>query len=90
MKTTVPSSVWANRADLRLIVDMVKPGSRLLDVGCSDGTLLELLAREKNVDGRGIEISQEGVNASVSRGLSVIQGDAATDLFDYLLDPHTY
>ena len=45
--------------------------------------LLELLAREKNVDGRGIEISQEGVNASVRRGLSVIQGDAETDLADY-------
>ena len=71
------------RPDHRLIADLVEPGSRLLDVGCGDGTLLDLLAREKNVDGRGIEISQEGVNASVRRGLSVIQGDADTDLADY-------
>lgn len=71
------------RRDHQLIADMVKPGSRLLDIGCSDGALLELLARENSVDGRGIEISQEGVNACVSRGLSVIQGDAEADLFDY-------
>ena len=68
------------RPDHRLIAELVEPGSRLLDIGCGDGALLELLAREKNVDGRGIEISQEGVNASVRRGLSVIQGDAETDL----------
>ena len=71
------------REDLKLIADMVDAGSRLLDVGCGDGALLELLAREKGVDGRGIEIRQEGVNASVGRGLSVIQGDAETDLADY-------
>ena len=71
------------RPDHRLIAELVEPGSRLLDIGCGDGALLELLAREKNVDGRGIEISQEGVSASVRRGLSVIQGDADTDLADY-------
>jgi len=71
------------RRDHQLIADMVEPGSRLLDIGCGDGALLELLAQEKNVDGRGIEISQDGVNACVSRGLSVIQGDAEADLFDY-------
>ncbi len=71
------------RPDHRLIAEMVEPRSRLLDVGCGDGALLELLAREKAVEGRGIEIGQEGVNASVRRGLSVIQGDADTDLADY-------
>lgn len=71
------------RHDHQLIAEMVAPGSRLLDIGCSDGALLELLAHENSVDGRGIEISQEGVNACVSRGLSVIQGDAEADLFDY-------
>ena len=59
------------------------PGSRVLDVGCGDGGLLELLQRDKGVDGRGIEISQNGVNDCVARGLSVIQGDADTDLVDY-------
>lgn len=71
------------RVDLTLIAGMITPDARVLDVGCGDGDLLELLARTKNVDGRGIELSQEGVNASVTRGLSVIQGDADTDLHDY-------
>jgi methionine biosynthesis protein MetW len=71
------------RVDLTLIAGMITSDARVLDVGCGDGDLLELLARTKNVDGRGIELSQEGVNASVTRGLSVIQGDADTDLHDY-------
>lgn len=71
------------RRDLLMIAEMVTPGSRLLDVGCGDGSLLEYLASEKQVDGRGIEIRQSGVNACVARGLSVIQGDADSDLPDY-------
>lgn len=71
------------RADHRLIAEMVEPGSRVLDVGCGDGALLELLISEKNVDGRGVEISRDNVNACVARGLSVIQGDADQDLSGY-------
>jgi methionine biosynthesis protein MetW len=71
------------RADLLLIADMVEPGARVLDIGCGDGALLEHLVFVKQVTGRGIELSQEGVNACVSQGLSVIQGDADTDLTDY-------
>jgi len=71
------------RRDLLLIAEMVAPGSRVLDVGCGDGMLLEYLSREKSVDARGIEVRQSGVNACVARGLSVIQGDADTDLRDY-------
>ena len=71
------------RVDLQLIADMIEPGTRLLDIGCGEGELLDHLWREKQVDGRGIEISQAGVNACVTRGLSVIQGDADTDLGDY-------
>ena len=55
----------------------------MLDVGCGNGTLLDYLARYKQVDGRGIELSTQGVNACVSNGLSVIQGDANIDLKDY-------
>ncbi len=71
------------RIDLQLIADMVEPGSRVLDVGCGDGALLAHLGRYKDVDGRGIEISMAGVSAAVGHGLSVIQGDADTDLKDY-------
>ena len=71
------------RPDLELIADMIAPGSRVLDIGCGDGALLAYLARNKDVDGRGIEISHDGVNACVAHGLSVIQGDADTDLTNY-------
>ena len=73
----------ANRDDLSLIVDLVTVGSRVLDVGCGNGDLLAALSAHKNVDTRGLEISQEGVNACVARGLSAIQGDADTDLSIY-------
>jgi len=72
-----------NRVDLLLIAEMVAPGARVLDVGCGDGTLLRLLAEKRGVDGRGIELSQAGVNSCVAQGLSVIQGDADTDLVHY-------
>ena len=78
-----PIANTAERADLALISTLVADKARVLDVGCGDGSLLELLARERGVDGRGIEISQAGVNRCVARGLSVIQGDADTDLFGY-------
>ena len=71
------------RVDQRVIADMVDPGARVLDVGCGDGALLDYLAHFKQVDARGIEISQAGVNACVAQGLAVIQGDADTDLKDY-------
>jgi len=71
------------RIDLRVIADMVCPGSRVLDVGCGDGALLQVLAQTKGVDGRGIELSMAGVRAAVRRGVSVIQGNADTDLADY-------
>ncbi len=71
------------RTDLALIAEMVTQDARVLDVGCGDGALLRHLIVAKNVDGRGVELSQAGVNACVARGLSVIQGDADTDLRDY-------
>ncbi len=78
------------RDDLRIVTDMVAEGSRVLDIGCGDGTLLGQLARTKKVDGRGIEINRAGVNASVANGLPVIQGDADTDLGFYPADSFDY
>jgi methionine biosynthesis protein MetW len=71
------------RVDLQRVAEMVAPGARVLDIGCGDGALLDHLQREKQVDGRGIELSMEGVRGAVAQGLSVIQGDADTDLKDY-------
>ncbi|MBV9550298.1 MAG: methionine biosynthesis protein MetW [Alphaproteobacteria bacterium] len=71
------------RPELAAIAGMIRPGTRVLDVGCGDGALLEHLVRNKGVDGRGIELLQQNVNACVARGLSVVQGDADTDLGEY-------
>ncbi len=90
--TVDPLGSLAVRADFQEILRLVKPGSRVLDVGCGEGALLELLVRENGVDGRGIEISPAGVSACLARGLSVMQGDADRDLdyfparaFDYVI-----
>jgi methionine biosynthesis protein MetW len=78
------------RGDLRLVAEMIEPGARVLDIGCGDGELLAYLAQYKRVDGRGMELSQSGVNAGVRHGLSVIQGDADHDLQDYPSDAFDY
>jgi methionine biosynthesis protein MetW len=80
------------REDFKEILRLVRPGSRVLDVGCGEGELLELLTREKQVDGQGLEISSAGVSACLARGLAVVQGDGDRDLdhfptkaFDYAI-----
>ena len=80
------------REDFKAILKLVRPGARVLDVGCEDGELLELLTREKAIDGQGLEIRPEGVAACLARGLAVVQGDGDFDLdhfpsraFDYAI-----
>lgn len=71
------------RPDLKIIADFIPAASRVLDLGCGDGALLEFLAREKGVAGRGVELSEAGVLACVRRGLSVRQGNLQEGLGDY-------
>ena len=71
------------RPDHQIIADLIEHSSSVLDVGCNDGTLLKWLEENKQTKGRGIELSQEGVSQCLAKGLSVIQGNADTDLEYY-------
>ena len=84
------------RADMRVIADWINEGSRVLDVGCSNGELLHWLVCHKQIDGRGLDMEQQNVSDAVSKGLAVIQGDANVDLpyyptnsADYVIMGHT-
>ncbi len=80
-ETAVRSS--GGRVDLVVVAEMVARGARVLDVGAGDGELLALLSETRECDARGIELSREGVNAGIARGLAVVQGDADVDLAHY-------
>jgi methionine biosynthesis protein MetW len=71
------------RPDLARIASLVPQGARVLDVGCGEGELMDVLRSTRGVDVRGMEIDPELVERCVSRGLSVMQGDADRDLADY-------
>jgi len=71
------------RLDLRLIAEMIAPGTRVLDIGCGDGSLIDHLYRTKGCDARGIEIDMAEVTHAVVHGLPVMHGDADADLAQY-------
>ena len=71
------------RLDQRLIAEMIEPGTRVLDIGSGDGSLIEHLFRTRNCDARGIELDMGEVTRSVAHGLPVLHGDADTDLAHY-------
>ena len=80
------------KSEYKIIANIITANTRVLDVGCDDGSLMEFLKKEKNVDIRGIEISKEKVQFCISKGLTVIEGDAEFDLkqfpdksFDYVV-----
>jgi methionine biosynthesis protein MetW len=71
------------RPDLAIIAANVQQGTRVLDIGCGDGALMAALRDTRDCDARGLELDAGDVAAAVARGLSVVQGDADTDLADY-------
>ena len=78
------------KTEYKIIVDLIDEKTRVLDVGCDDGTLMESLKKNKNVDARGIEISKDKVQTCVSKGLTVIEGNAELDLKQFPNDSFDY
>ena len=76
------------RADLEIISEWIKPGSRVLDLGCGDGTLLKHLRDTRQVSGYGLEIDDDNVTRCIAAGVNVIQTDLDTDLSDF--DDHSF
>ncbi len=80
------------KKEFKVIADLLPNNTRVLDVGCGDGSLMNLLKKEKNIEVRGLELSQDNVQLCIHKGLPVIQGNAETELhqfpnqsFDYVV-----
>ena len=71
------------KKEFKVIADLLPKNVRVLDVGCGDGSLMNLLIKEKNIKARGLEIKEELVKKCINRGLSVIEGDAETELHQF-------
>ena len=71
------------KQEFQIISDLIEKNTRVLDVGCGDGTLMEYLKHNKEIDIRGIEISKDNVQKCLSKGLAVIEGDAEKDLLQF-------
>lgn len=69
--------------DFEIIAGLIPNGSSIIDVGCNDGSLIEFLSENNNVNARGMEIDQKKVKKCLSKGISVVEGDADSDLYDY-------
>ena len=80
------------KKEFKVIADLLPNNTRVLDVGCGDGSLMSLLNEEKQIEVRGLELNQENVQECIHKGLPVIQGNAETELhqfpdksFDYVV-----
>ena len=80
------------KKEFKVIADLLTNNTRVLDVGCGDGTLMNFLKKEKNIEVRGLELNQDNVQQCINKGLPVIQGNAETELhqfpnqsFDYVI-----
>ena len=76
-------SLINEKKDFGIIANLIPNNASVIDVGCNDGSLLEYLKKHKNIDGRGMEIDQKKVQLCLAKGISVIEGDADKDLYDY-------
>ena len=80
------------KQEFKVIADLLPNNTRVLDVGCGDGSLMNFLVKEKNIETRGLELDQNNVQECIYKGLTVIQGNAETELhqfpnksFDYVV-----
>lgn len=71
------------KSEFKVIADLLPNNSKVLDVGCGDGSLMKLLAKDKNIEVRGLELDQSNVQKCIVKGLPVIQGDAETELYQF-------
>jgi methionine biosynthesis protein MetW len=71
------------KSEFKVIADLLPNNSKVLDVGCGDGSLMDLLAKDKNIEVRGLELDQSNVQKCIVKGLPVIQGDAETELYHF-------
>ena len=71
------------KKEFKVIASLLPNNIRVLDVGCGDGSLMDLLIKEKNIKARGLEINEENVKKCISKGLSVIEGNAETELHQF-------
>ena len=71
------------KKEFKVIADLLPNGTRVLDVGCGDGSLMNLLAKEKNIEVRGLELGKQNVRECIYKGLPVIQGNAETELYQF-------
>jgi len=78
------------RSDYAIIGDLIEPDTRVLDLGCGEGELLDWLATNKNVTGRGVELDSARVQHAIARGVSAYQGDIDQGLADYPPDSFDY
>ena len=71
------------KKEFKVIADLLPNGARVLDVGCGDGSLMDLLTKEKNIEVRGLELEKQNVQECIYKGLPVIQGNAETELYQF-------
>jgi len=83
MRSLPPADKSSLRLDYQIILDLVEPGKKVLDLGCGDGALLSLLIKHKNCKGTGIEIDEKEIYQCVANGLSVSHADINSGLVDY-------